>query len=333
MAQRLSIDQALQVAVTQLNQGHFAECESLCRDVLKVMPGMQSVPLILGTALLFQGRHNESIPEFRKAVELRPNFWNPRFYLAEALQRAHQLREAQETLSAAIAISSFSAGDRALGLAMLGLVFLKMENYKEAVAAHNDAIALAPDRASIVVAIASNYAALGHYRNAIEEVDRALLSVSPTAELMSIKSRCCYFVQRHQDALSSCLQWIDLAHSSECFEHLSSIYESLGNYESAITACQQAISISPQNPRSHERLGRNFLQLDKFQSALGAYNAAVNLEQNESERAASYDGLAQAYSGLNRFAEAADMFDRAFVLTVRLTKLEKPDPFAQDLTT
>jgi predicted O-linked N-acetylglucosamine transferase (SPINDLY family) len=173
----LSVEQAMQLAVSQHREGKLDEAEELYRLVLKSRPDDPDAMAMLGTLMSQRGFHDDglnliegaiklkpgaadfhanhglilfsaglvdaAINAYHKALELRADIPNVYYNLGNALQRRGQIDEAIEQYQRALALKPEDAN----ACCNLGGALLKRERVAEAIAAFRRAVEIAPDYA------------------------------------------------------------------------------------------------------------------------------------------------------------------------------------------
>ena len=86
------------LAVTLQEAGEWAEAESLYKSLVKQKPSFAAAWANLGAILHKQDRVEEALPALRRALELEPQHLQARLNLANALEQASRLDEAEEQL-------------------------------------------------------------------------------------------------------------------------------------------------------------------------------------------------------------------------------------------
>ena len=86
------------------HSGPLAETEKACRELLKAYPQSPVTTNILGAALQGQGKLQEAVASFDKAIQIRPDYADAYSNHGAALQEMGRLDEAVESCDKAIQI-------------------------------------------------------------------------------------------------------------------------------------------------------------------------------------------------------------------------------------
>jgi pentatricopeptide repeat protein len=105
------------LAVTCVQAGHFADAESHYRQAL---PGRPTAATHngLGFVLARQGRTDEAVAEFRKAIDLDPKFTPAYNNLADMLAQQGKLEEAEQYYKRSLAEKPSAAVSNALAIVL-----------------------------------------------------------------------------------------------------------------------------------------------------------------------------------------------------------------------
>ena len=94
----LAIREQMRQALYREYDGDYAAQESLCREMLEVMPGNADVLSMLGRCLLSQGRFEEAGEYLEKALEADPEDQNTVISLGQACHALKDYKRAVELL-------------------------------------------------------------------------------------------------------------------------------------------------------------------------------------------------------------------------------------------
>jgi tetratricopeptide (TPR) repeat protein len=140
--------EAIRESQALLRLGRVDEAASAARRVLQTEPGRRDAWLLLGRAEMARERFGEARDAFRKAVDLYPREWHPRFLLGFCLYVENDFALAAPELEAALRL----APGHGLSLLYLALTEHGLGNSARAAALFEKARAAAPKDAGVLVA-------------------------------------------------------------------------------------------------------------------------------------------------------------------------------------
>ncbi|MCP5191365.1 MAG: tetratricopeptide repeat protein, partial [Pseudomonadales bacterium] len=142
----------------------------------------------------------------------------------------------------------------------LGVVYTLAATHEEALAAYQQAVALAPQDAVPHNGLGNVYYDLGRYEEALAAYQQAV-ALDPQ------------YAAPHNG--------------------LGNVYAELGRYEEALTVYQQAVALDPKVALPHNGLGNVYAELGRDEEALAAFQQAVALDP---KLAAPHNGLGNVYA-------------------------------------
>ena len=152
------------------SDGRLDEAIAEYRRAIHLKPDWAPAHYNLGNALREAGRPAEAVAEFRQALALQPDYPRARLSLGATLLSAGRAREALEHLRPAVAaMPDSSEAHRALGIALS-----REHRQTEAIAAFREALRLDPDSAEAHNDLGVALATQGDMRAAAERFERAL---------------------------------------------------------------------------------------------------------------------------------------------------------------
>ena len=141
----------------------------LARKAVELDPYLPIAHANFGMVLTFQGKHEQSVAEFEKALALNPNFTDWR--LGIALNRAGQPARAAQVIETHMRYDPFYSPS---ALGVLGLARYLLKEYSQALPPLRDCVSRAPDFREGHVWLAATYAQLGRLDEAGAEVAEVL---------------------------------------------------------------------------------------------------------------------------------------------------------------
>ena len=251
------------------------------RRGLQAEPNSQMMLKASGDINFEKKNFDESLSAYRQASTAAPNDGT----LYYAIARVHQARgdwKAQEE-AAALSISrpnQFLAEANALHADALR----RQRKFEPALAAYQKVLASDPNNVQTYRAMGDIYRALSRYPDAID-ITRQAINRWP------------------QDGF--------------LYQDISWYYSLNGNHKEAVASGQAATTLLPGEYIGFTNLCRAHNDLEQFQSAVTACNSALRLNPNDGE---TYFYLGRAYRQLNRAADAYRAFDRAVPGLIKFTQ-------------
>jgi tetratricopeptide (TPR) repeat protein len=195
----------------------------------------------LGSVLLWKGRRDESIAEFREAIRLQPEHAMAHHNLASALQEAGRLDEALAEYREAVRLESdLATAHHGLATALNGV-----GRRDEAIAELRAAIRLRPEHAVVHFGLASALQEEGRLDEAIAEY-REAIRLEPGHALVHIK--------------------------------LGHLLRNLGRFDEAIAESREAIRFQPDLAVAHNALAWALQDKGRLDEAIAEYRAAIRLQ-------------------------------------------------------
>jgi tetratricopeptide (TPR) repeat protein len=239
----------------------------------------------------------------------------------------------QESL--AVQVDWVVEGDRLMGV----------NQYKEALAAFEQAIFLAPSNAAAYVGRGDALRGLGQSTEALTTYEQAIRLKPANTDAYIGRGRALRDMGRFTEALSTYQQAVQLApNNAIAYLEMGIVLSSLQRHEDALTAYQRASSLTPYNSTIYLSVGSTLRRLERYQEALEAYEKASQLSSNDVgtelylgelllqlqrheqaleayKRAVDLDpknvdarlGMGEALLQLKRFEEALIAFDTAII--------------------
>ncbi len=285
-----------------LEDGDYATAERAYEKFRDLEPEIAEVHANLGL-IYFELRENigEAIPEFQRALKLKPSLAKTETLLAMSLSEISRYREALPGLEKGFRGSLDPEMKRLCGL-HLERTYTGLRRDSDAVKVGLELNRLYPKDPEVLYhngRIFGNFAFLTMQR---------LAQVAPDS------------IWRHQSAAEA--------------------YESQGSYDSAISEYRQVLSVDPRRPGIHYRIGRTLLTRSRQSNVPDDIAAAVKefaqeLEVDPGNANAAYE-LGEIHRNAGEFDEAQKFFERAVQdhpdfeeaqlgLAAVLMSLQKPD--------
>ena len=226
-------------------QGKLDEAVAAYRRAIGIKPDYAEAHSNLGNALTNQGKLDEAIAAYRRAIGIKPDYAEAHSNLGNALTNQGKLDEAIAAYRRAIGIKP----DYAEAHSNLGNALTNQGKLDEAVAAYRRAIGIKPDYAEAHSNLGNALRDQGKLDEAIAAYRQAIAS-TPTCRSA--------FQPRHRAAAQ-------------------------GKLDEAIAACRRAIGIKPDYAEAHSNLGNALQDQGKLDEAIAAYRRAIGIKPDYAE--------------------------------------------------
>ena len=225
----------------------------------------------LGTALQDDGRVDDAIGHYRRAIAESPDYAPAYSNLATALHKAGRTAEAKATYERALRLQPDFA------TAHFNLANLLMEEGQtDAAAAHFErAVSEEPASADVHNNLGIALASAGKLDDAIREF-RAAAAVDPT--------------------------------SAKAYRNLGDVLSSAGRVDEALAALRKAVDLDPKDAATHYNLASTLLEAQQLDAAIAEFRATIAIAPRYAE---AHNNLGIALGSKGRMDEAIVEFRRA----------------------
>ena len=296
---------ALSAAREALRAADWRRADAACRHGLEVEPGNVDLWRSLGASLHGQGRHQEAVDAFARAVQLRPEDADAYGGAAAALAALGRRDEAEKRFRQALRLKP----DEGEATARLGVLLAVAGRLDEAIALLKQAAVLRPTDAAVHQNLG---VALAQQRKP-EEAARALaeaVRVKPDyAEAFYNLGNVLQTMGRREEAMAKYQEAVRLRPKyGEAFNNLGLLLTEAGRHGEAAVLLQQAVRLRPQAAEGHNNLGLAYTSLGRFAEAEGCFREALRLDPGYVE---GHNNLGSVYKEQGRLEEALACYDLA----------------------
>jgi tetratricopeptide (TPR) repeat protein len=173
----------------------------------------------------------------------------------------------------------------------LGDIYNGLGNYRQALEDLNRAIEIKPGYAEAYVNRGNAYNGLGNYRQAIEDYDRAIEIKPGCAEAYVNRGNAYNGLGNYRQAIEDCDRAIEIKPGyAEAYVNRGLAYFFFGNYRQAIEDLNRAIEINPGLAQAYNNGGNAYFFFGNYRQALEYLNRAIEINP----------GFAQAYNNRGR---------------------------------
>jgi len=291
--------------LTWRQAGIYRNLETLWRDTLAKNPDCWLAYNNLGTAFAEKGGFEEAIRNFRKAIQIKPNFAEALNNLGNALAAQDRFEEAIENYRKAIQINP----DYCEALNDLGVALAAQGRLDEAVENFRRAIQIKPNFADALNNLGEALLHQGRLDEAIGNFRKAIQIKPNFAGALYNLGVALAAQGRFEEAIGNFRKAIQInPNNSEARNNLGIAFADTGRFEEAIGNFRKAIQINPNNSEARNNLGGALLHQGRFDEAIEHFRKAIQIKPNFAE---ALDNLGVALAARGRFEEAIEHFRKA----------------------
>ena len=285
---KLTIEQALQQAVTAHKEGKLQDAERLYRAILQSQPAHPNANHNLGVLAVSVNQAEAALPLFKTALEANPKI--EQFWLSyiDALIKENQFDNAKQVLE--------QAKKQGIDGEKLNTLEAKLASINQP----ENINSLSPSQQQL-----KNL--LEHYQNG-RFADAEKLAVSITQEFprhnfsWKILGAVLGQTGRNSEALNANQTAVALSpQDAEAHSNLGNTLKEVGRLEEAEASYSQAIALKADYAEAHYNLGVILKELGRLEEAEASYSQAIALKSNFAE---AYYNLGNTLKELGRLDEA-----------------------------
>ena len=255
-------------------KGRFAEAQALCRKVLQVQPRHSNALILLGLIALQQSELNVAVDLLRRATMANPQ--------------------------SVVARSN------------LGNAYYLLNNFEQAIASYDIAIALKPDFADAYYNRGTALRGLRQHEAAIESFERAIALNPHYVQAYNNRGNSLRDLGRQVAAIASYEQALaikpDLA---EAYNNRGTALRDLKQFEPALASLNRAIELKPDYAEAYNNRGNTLRDLRQYEAAGASYDAAIELLPDYAD---AYNGRATLLYELKQYEAAISNYEQVIAL-------------------
>jgi tetratricopeptide (TPR) repeat protein len=260
--------------VSLCRSDHLAGAEAGALDLLREFPDDLALNDILAGILAGQGRFQEAIPAYRKAIEIRPDHSDAYF--------------------------------------ALGNIFLYLGSPDEAIGNYRKVLEITPGFAQAYGNLGTALLGIGRGAEAIENLTKALELSPDLAEAHTNLGIALRNSGRTEEAVDSFLKALELEPGvAETHNNLGAAMEELGRLDEAISSYGEAVRIMPAYAEAHCNLGNALAESGQHLKATESYRTAIEIKPDFAE---AHNSLGVSLKEIGRLEDAEASFQQAVAI-------------------
>jgi predicted O-linked N-acetylglucosamine transferase (SPINDLY family) len=262
----------------------------------------------LASAYRAAGRHEQAVPEYRRAIELDPAFLTALNHLAATLVQMGQWAAAAEACDRALRL----APDSAEAHFNRGNIELGRRNFAAAAVTFRRVIDLGADQTEVWNNLSLALNGCGRFEEAALAARRAIEKQPRSAPAHNSLGNALRNLGQTADAVAAYRGAIALqADYARAHVNLGAALHDAWQLQEAVAACRRAIEIQPDLAEAHYNLGNALLHGEEIDPAIEAFERSLKLRPDYAEAMVN---LAAAHRAAGRLDEALKLYQRARAL-------------------
>lgn len=261
-----------------------------------------------GDTLQSLNRYEEALSAYDKAIQIQPNYWEAWIGRAQTLASLGRYEEAIEAFDAVIEIrpNELEAWDGR------GNIQVKLEQYSEAIASFEKALKLQPNHAPAWYQRGWALHNLGRYEEAVESYDKAVEFQPDFHQAWYQRGNALVNLQQHQEAIDSYEEAVEFQpnfHPAWYSQGIALNHQ--GRYEDAVTAFDQAVKFKPDYYEAWYHRGWALHQANRYPEAVTSYDKAIQIKRKDPQvwynRGNSLYSLGKYQDAIASYNQAVDL--------------------------
>ena len=297
-----------QQAVALINQGKLQEAEAIYRELISEGTSNHIVYGNLAALCGIQGRLDELIDLFNKAIEIKPNYPDAHYNLGVALKKQGDLTAAIISYNKALQLKpNFPDTHYNLGNALQ-----EQGDLTAAITSYNKALQLKPNFPDAHNNLGNALQEQGDLTAAITSYNKALQLKPNYPEAHNNLGNT---LQKQGDltaAITSYNKALELKPNfPDAHNNLGNTLKKQGDLTAAIASCNKALQLKPNYPEAHYNLGNALQEQGDLTTAITSYNKALQLKPNYPE---AHNNLGNALQEQGDLTAAITSYNKALQL-------------------
>ena len=287
------------------SQGRFEEAVAHYKKALRLDPNNVEAHNNWGYALEALGRPQEAIAHYQDALRIKPEIAEVHYNWGKALAKLERFDEAIAHYQDALRIKP----DLAEAQNNWGILLEALGRPQEAIAHYQDALRIKPEHAEAHYNWGKALQTLGRSQEAVAHYQEALRIKPDFAEAHNNSGVALAGVGRYEEAVAHYQEALRIMPRLADVHYLWGIaLEALERPQEAVAHYQEALRINPDYAEAHYNWGNTLAALGRREEALARYRDAVRIDPDYAE---AHNNWGAALLALGRFKEAATHYQAA----------------------
>ena len=252
-----------------------------------------------------QGRLNEAVACFQRAIELKPDFTEAYYNLANTLLTNGETEAAIDAYGRVLGLDPHHAP----ALNNLGVALKASGDIERAIFNYEQAIWLKPDFAEAYKNLANAFCSQGRFDDAIEKFEIVLELTPNFTDTYFSLGRLYSETNRAEDAIGCYQKLLQIQpHNGKALINLGNAFYGQRKLHEAIACYQKALQLNPENAEAAYNMANALLAQDRLEQALDLFQTALALKPNWAELS---NNMGTAFQRKGQLSNARNCFKRA----------------------
>jgi predicted O-linked N-acetylglucosamine transferase (SPINDLY family) len=290
--------------LTRIAQGRINEAINAFKRAVQQNPDDAEAYFNLALAATAYRDFRAAVKNYEHCLRLNPDHVDAGFNLANTLLQLNNLREAIAAYKNVIRLDP----QHAQAFNNLGIAQKKCSRMKEAIQSFHQAIALKKDFAEAYNNLGNAFFKNKQPSRAIHNYEMAVRINPDYAESYRNLGLLYLEIDKASLAISAFQRYLQLQpDDAVILNNLGSAYYGRGQFQRAVSCYRKSLQLAPDAARTYYNLANALQETDKAEKALLLYQKALALNPNWPE---AYNNLGNVYKRLGLLSEAAAAFEK-----------------------
>jgi len=255
-----------------------------------------------GIKLASEGKYENALECFDKAIEINPQYANAWFNKGCILADLNRYEEAIEANDKVIEINPQDAD----AWDQKGHLLYKLGKYEEAIEAYDKVIEINPQNADAWNDKGATLDDLNRYEEAIDAYNEVIEINPQYVKAWVNKANTLVALDRYEEAINACNRAIEIdSQYANAWVCKGAILADLNRYEEALECFDKALEINPRYANTSYNKGYILYNLGKYEEAIECFNKVLEMNPQDAD-ALYYKGV--IYTNLGNYEKAIECF-------------------------
>jgi len=266
----------------------------------------------LGLGMIYKkmNRLEDAFAPLEKALELNPKNTEAYYHLGNIYEELREFAKAAEKYKTYLSLEPEITWT---GYLRLGLSYLELGQFEDAVSALKEAAKEKPDDVKIHYNLAEAFQKAGQYEKAQETYEH-LAQIDPDSATSYYGKMFRMYDQAGMSdkAIEAARKVVKLNPESEiAIYNLGIMYSNAGKYQESIDSFNQALKVKPDYDLAYFNIGLNCFKLKKYKEAIDAFKKFVEITPDNAD---AWHNMAVGYMQLKKFDLALEPLRKSIEL-------------------